>query len=93
MRRILIDNARRKGRLRRGGEMKRVSLDDPCLAEEAQSWFAAAFFLTQFMSEEPQKRDLYRRRGEAYRQQGKEAAVQADFAKAGVPGANPSPDH
>jgi len=28
MRRILIDNARRKGRLKRGGELRRVHLDD-----------------------------------------------------------------
>jgi RNA polymerase sigma factor (TIGR02999 family) len=32
MRRILIDNARRKGRVKRGGDRKRVDLDDADLA-------------------------------------------------------------
>jgi RNA polymerase sigma factor (TIGR02999 family) len=35
MRRILIDNARRKGRLKRGGERTRVDLDSADLATEA----------------------------------------------------------
>jgi RNA polymerase sigma factor (TIGR02999 family) len=35
MRRILIDNARRRARLKRGGEQQRVELDDLHLAEAA----------------------------------------------------------
>ena len=35
MRRILIDNARRKRRVRHGGAKKRVSLDEALLADEA----------------------------------------------------------
>ena len=36
MRRILIDHARKRGRIKRGGDYKRVSLDIDVLAREAQ---------------------------------------------------------
>ena len=35
MRRILVENARRKGREKRGGERKRIELDEVCLAADA----------------------------------------------------------
>ena len=35
MRRILVENARRKGRIRHGGDKKRLPLEDAHLAEEA----------------------------------------------------------
>lgn len=35
MRRILVENARRKGRLRHGGGHRRIELTDGCLAVEA----------------------------------------------------------
>lgn len=37
MRRILVENARRKNRLRRGGDRQRIDLDDATLAIEALS--------------------------------------------------------
>jgi RNA polymerase sigma factor (TIGR02999 family) len=37
MRRILIDNARRKHRIKHGGDLKRVDLDEAALVEEASA--------------------------------------------------------
>ena len=38
MRRILVENARRKGRLRRGGDLARVDLEDAAQARNRVRW-------------------------------------------------------
>jgi RNA polymerase sigma factor (TIGR02999 family) len=52
MRRILIDNARRKRRLRHGGDQKRVPLDDAPLADEADDRLLAVHEALDRLAEE-----------------------------------------
>jgi RNA polymerase sigma factor (TIGR02999 family) len=64
MRRILIENARRKGRLKRGGAMKRVELDDPRLGytESGEELLAVDEALEQLAREDPQAAQLVKLR-------------------------------
>ena len=64
MRRILVDNARRKQRLRHGGNRQRVDLDDACTAIEGPSddLIALDEALAKFAVEEPVKADLVKLR-------------------------------
>ena len=64
MRRILIDNARRKKRLKRGGDRKRVTLDDAEFAVEAPSddLIALDEALEKLASEDPAKAELVKLR-------------------------------
>ena len=60
MRRILIDNARRKRRLKRGGAQQRVDFDDACIAIEEPSEDIVALdeALAKLAVEDPVKADL-----------------------------------
>ena len=60
MRRILVENARRKNRLKRGGEMNRVSIDDaPIVAPEIhEDLLALDVALTRLHSVDPQAVEL-----------------------------------
>jgi RNA polymerase sigma factor (TIGR02999 family) len=60
MRRILVENARRKRRLKHGGGAQRVSLDDVAALEEAPSQDVLALneALTQLAAEDPVKARL-----------------------------------
>src|SRR5262245_15340006 len=64
MRRILIDHARRKQRVRRGGGRKRVDLPEAEVAAEAPSHDLLALdeALTRFAAADPQKAELVRLR-------------------------------
>ena len=62
MRRILIENARRKRRLRHGGEKKRVPLSDAPLAPEADDQLLAVDEALERLAEEE---DQGRRGGQA----------------------------
>jgi RNA polymerase sigma factor (TIGR02999 family) len=64
MRRILIDNARRKGRVRHGGRLSRVDLDKIDLAAEDQTetLLAVNDALTKFAALEPTKAELVKLR-------------------------------
>jgi RNA polymerase sigma factor (TIGR02999 family) len=64
MRRILVDNARRKKRLRHGGDRQRVDLDDACAAIEGPSddLLALDEALAKLALEDPVKADLVRLR-------------------------------
>jgi RNA polymerase sigma factor (TIGR02999 family) len=64
MRRILIDNARRKQRLKRGGDQQRVALEDAQVAIEGPSEdiFALDEALTKLAIEDPVKADLVKLR-------------------------------
>jgi RNA polymerase sigma factor (TIGR02999 family) len=64
MRRILIDNARRKKRLKRGGDRKRVTLDDDEFAIETPSDDIIALdeALEKLAAEDPTKADLVKLR-------------------------------
>ena len=64
MRRILIDNARRKRRLRHGGGQQRVDLDDACMANEGpcDDLVALDEALTRLALEDPVKADLVKLR-------------------------------
>ena len=64
MRRILIDNARRKQRLRHGGDHQRIALDDVDLAieEPATDIIALDEALTKLAEEDPVKADLVKLR-------------------------------
>lgn len=64
MRRILIDNARRKQRLKRGGDQKKVDLDDAEFAIEAPSEDLIALdeALTKLASMDKVKADLVKLR-------------------------------
>ena len=60
MRRILVDNARRRGRFKRGGEMKRVDLDQVEVAvnEPPLELIALDEALTELAAEHPQRARL-----------------------------------
>jgi RNA polymerase sigma factor (TIGR02999 family) len=60
MRRILVENARRKGRLKRGGGQKRIELDDPRLgySEPLDEVLAVDEALEQLADEDPQAAQL-----------------------------------
>jgi RNA polymerase sigma factor (TIGR02999 family) len=60
MRRILIENARRKKRTKRGGDRKRIELDDPRLSytEPVEELFAIDQALEQLALDDPQAAQL-----------------------------------
>jgi RNA polymerase sigma factor (TIGR02999 family) len=64
MRRILIENARRKERLKRGGDRRRVNLDDTDIPIEEPSIDLVALdeALTKLSDEDPVKADLVKLR-------------------------------
>ncbi len=64
MRRILIDNARRKQRLKHGGDRQRIALDDVDLAieEPATDIIALDEALAKLAEEDPVKADLVKLR-------------------------------
>ena len=64
MRRILVENARRKGRLKRGGAMQRVELDDPRLGytEPVEELLAVDEALERLACEDPQAAQLVKLR-------------------------------
>ena len=64
MRRILVESARRKSRLKHGGENERVDLDSGCLVSEAPSLDMLALdeALTKLAESEPAKADLVKLR-------------------------------
>ncbi len=64
MRRILIENARRKRRLRHGGGQRRVDIDDACMAIEGPSEDLIALdeALVKLALEDPVKADLVKLR-------------------------------
>ena len=63
MRRILIDNARRKRRPKHGGDRRRVELDDALsLAEPRQDLLALDEALTRLAAREPAKAELVKLR-------------------------------
>jgi RNA polymerase sigma factor (TIGR02999 family) len=55
MRRILVENARRKARIKHGGELKRVSLSEaePAVVPASEEVLALDEALTRFAAEEP----------------------------------------
>jgi RNA polymerase sigma factor (TIGR02999 family) len=64
MRRILVESARRKSRLKHGGEHHRVDLESDCLVSEAPSLDVLALdeALTKLAREEPLKAELVKLR-------------------------------
>jgi RNA polymerase sigma factor (TIGR02999 family) len=60
MRRVLVENARRKGRLRHGGTFERVALDSGCLVSQPfpLDLLALDEALTRLAEEEPEKAEL-----------------------------------
>ena len=56
MRRILVENARRKSRIKHGGGLERVSLNDaePAVAPTSEEILALDEALTRFAAEEPE---------------------------------------
>jgi RNA polymerase sigma factor (TIGR02999 family) len=64
MRRILVDNARRKQRPKHGGDLRRVDFDQDPLAEPARSEELLALdeALTRFAAEDPAKAELVKLR-------------------------------
>jgi RNA polymerase sigma factor (TIGR02999 family) len=63
MRRILVDNARRKQTVRHGGERRRVPLrDDHRITESPDDLLALDDVLTRFAAEEPAKAELVKLR-------------------------------
>lgn len=64
MRRILVENARRKRRLRHGGECQRVELEevDVAIAEPSEDMLALDEALQQFEREQPRKAELVKLR-------------------------------
>ena len=64
MRRILVENARRRDRLRHGGEQRRVELEEPDLATEGPSMDILILdeALQQFEEREPRKAELVKLR-------------------------------
>jgi RNA polymerase sigma factor (TIGR02999 family) len=64
MRRILVEQARRKRRLKHGGELNRVDLDSACASAEPPSIDVLALdeALTKLAAEEPAKADLVKLR-------------------------------
>jgi RNA polymerase sigma factor (TIGR02999 family) len=64
MRRLLVENARRKGRLKRGGEMRRhdVHINDPAIDGPNTDVLALDEALSQFACEHPEKAQLVKLR-------------------------------
>ena len=64
MRRILVENARRKGRLKRGGGQRRIELDDPRLGytEPVDEVLGVDEALEQLAGEDPQAAQLVKLR-------------------------------
>ena len=64
MRRIIVEQARHRGRLKRGGQRQRVDLDSACSIEEPPSLDILALdeALTKLASTEPVKADLVKLR-------------------------------
>jgi RNA polymerase sigma factor (TIGR02999 family) len=64
MRRILVESARRKGRLKRGGDPERVDLDSACLVSAAPSHDLLALdeALSRLAETEPVKAELVKLR-------------------------------
>ena len=64
MRRILVDTARKKRRLKHGGGLKRVSLDSACTLTEdpGEDLLALDEVLTKFMTLDPLKAELVKLR-------------------------------
>ena len=64
MRRILVDAARRRGRLKRGGGQNRVDLNDGCLEapQSTNELLAIDEALTQFAAAHPEKAQLVKLR-------------------------------
>ena len=64
MRRILIENARRKQRLKHGGARQRVDIDDVCMAfeEPSEDIIALDEALAKLAAEDPVKADLIKLR-------------------------------
>lgn len=64
MRRILVERARHKQRIKHGGQSQRVDLDSACLVEEAPSWDLLALdeALAKFNALEPAKATLVKLR-------------------------------
>ena len=64
MRRLLVENARRKGRLKRGGGQTRIELDDPRLeyAEPADELLAVDDALEKLAVDDPQAAQLVKLR-------------------------------
>jgi RNA polymerase sigma factor (TIGR02999 family) len=64
MRRILIENARRKGRVRHGGELERVDLEDQEIPVESPHADILALneAFEKFAAEEPDKAELVKLR-------------------------------
>ena len=64
MRRILVEQARHKSRLKRGGERRRVDLDSACAIAEPQSVDLLALdeALTKLAADEPAKAELVKLR-------------------------------
>jgi len=64
MRRILVENARRKGRLKRGGERQRVDLDSACAVSEPASLDLLVLdeALSKLIAAEPAKAELVKLR-------------------------------
>ena len=60
MRRILVENARAKGRQKRGGRMQRVDLDSDCVIAESSPFDLLTLdeALTRFAADEPVKAEL-----------------------------------
>jgi RNA polymerase sigma factor (TIGR02999 family) len=53
MRRILVESARRKGRVKHGGQLQRVELDDVPAAQDSQRLLALDEALTKLATEDP----------------------------------------
>ena len=64
MRRILVERARRKGRIKHGGQKRRVDLESACLVTEAPSLDLVALdeALTRLAAQEPAKAELVKLR-------------------------------
>lgn len=64
MRRILVERARRKGRIKHGGQKQRVDLDSACSVTEAPSLDLVALdeALTRLAAQEPAKAELVKLR-------------------------------
>src|SRR5437870_2743279 len=60
MRHILVDSARKRGRLKRGGDWQRLNLDDVELAADADpdSLLAVHEAVEEFVREDPEKAEL-----------------------------------
>ncbi len=62
MRRILIEGARRKGRIKHGGELQRVPLDEVASAERSEELLALDEALTRFSAEDPEAAEVVKLR-------------------------------